>query len=142
MKKIFVIIAATMMLAACQTTSVVVSSKQPPRVVMQKPLPAAKKAVIEEFKSRGFKVTRSAGTTVVVEQILTPNSDERKQHASYSDGVPRARAVLRFSNVDGGTQVASSYDMIINPGKANQEKVTLLDSPDGARLQGLLESIR
>ncbi|SDQ29691.1 hypothetical protein [Pseudovibrio sp. Tun.PSC04-5.I4] len=60
MKKIFVIIAATMMLAACQTTSVVVSSKQPPRVVMQKPLPAAKKAVIEEFKSRGFKVTRSA----------------------------------------------------------------------------------
>ncbi|KZL17218.1 hypothetical protein PsAD2_03205 [Pseudovibrio axinellae] len=141
MRKLFLILAATMMLAACQTTSVVVSSNQPPRVVMQKSIPAAKQAVIAKFQSRGFKVLRSAGSTVVVEQLLTPNSNERKQHASYSDGIPRARAILRFSNVEGGTQVTSSFDMIINPGKANQQKVTLLDSPDGGRLQRLLESI-
>ncbi|SER95102.1 hypothetical protein SAMN05421798_1792 [Pseudovibrio axinellae] len=141
MRKLFLILAATMMLAACQTTSVVVSSNQPPRVVMQKSIPAAKQAVIAKFQSREFKVLRSAGSTVVVEQLLTPNSNERKQHASYSDGIPRARATLRFNNVEGGTQVTSSFDMIINPGKANQQKVTLLDSPDGGRLQRLLESI-
>ncbi|KZK87644.1 hypothetical protein PsW64_00941 [Pseudovibrio sp. W64] len=142
MKKLFVLLAATMLLAACQTTSIPVSSKQPPRVVTQKSVPAAKKAVIDAFAGIGFKVIRKTSNTVVVEQILTPNSTERKQHASYSDGIPRARAALRFSRVDGGTQITSSFDMITNPGKANQEKVTLLDSPDGARLQRLLEGLQ
>ena len=109
----------------------------------QKSIPQAKADIIAEFKSRDFKIVRRSGNTVIVEQVLTPTSQERKMHASYSNGIPRARAVFRFTSVDGGTQiVAPSYDMMINPGKANQERVTLLDSPDGGRLQRLLESLR
>ncbi|WNZ54049.1 hypothetical protein QT397_02040 (plasmid) [Microbulbifer sp. MKSA007] len=142
MKKLFTILVATMMLAACQTTSAQVSSKQPPRVVTDKPLAATKNALIKEFKDRGFKVVRNSSNTVVVEQILTPNSSERKQHASTSSGVPRGQISMRFARIQGGTQVTATYDMLLNPGKSNQQRVTLLDSPDGARLQRLLDSVK
>ncbi len=138
LKKIFCALAA-LLLAGCQST---VSSDNPPLVVKQIPLPAAKQAVISEFTERGFKVVRSNGDVVVVEQVLVPNSSERKLHASVSDGIPKGRAVVRFAPVEGGTQITSTYDMILNPGKSNQEMVTLLDSPDGARLQRLLEGIK
>ncbi|KZL03158.1 hypothetical protein [Pseudovibrio sp. Ad26] len=142
MKKLFVLLAATMLLAACQTTSIPVSSKQPPRIVTHKSASETQNALINEFKGMGFKVVRRSSKSLVLEQTLTPNSDARKQHASYSDGTPRSQIRFTFSNVQEGTKVTAKFDMLVNPGKSNQERVTLLDSPDGARLQRVLEGVK
>ncbi len=142
MKRLFTLLVATMLLAACQTTSAKVSSEKPPHIETSKSVSAAQKALINELQGMGFKVVHKSSSSLVMEQVLTPNSSERKQHASYSDGTPRSQVRFAFTSVQGKTNVSGKFDMLINPGKPDQERVTLLDSPDGARLQNVMNRIK
>ncbi|WP_068317836.1 hypothetical protein [Polycladidibacter hongkongensis] len=141
MKRLIVSAALALMLVACQTVSNV-SSQNPPQVYVSKPVATTKADAIRLFQNRGFRLRSSTSSKAVLRMPLETNSAERKTHASYSTGLPQAEITLRFSKVDGGTLVTGGFDMLVSPDTAKQERVTLLDSPDGGRLQRALNELK
>lgn len=139
MKKFASLVAACAMLAACQTIDV--SADNPPTVTVDRPVAQAQADTIAAFNDIGYHVVSRSPSRVVMEMDLVPNSAERAAHAATSKGLPKAQVVARFKKTADGVQITATNDMLVNPGRANQERISLLDTPDGPRLQRFMNGI-
>lgn len=132
-------VVACLLLLGCQTVDV--SSSNPPSVVVDRSVARAQSDIVFAFEEIGYYVVARSASRIVMEMELVPNSAERAIHAAASDGLPKAQIIVRFKSVPNGTQITANNDMILNSGQPDQERLSLLDTPDGPRLQRLLNRI-
>lgn len=146
MKPLIPVLLAASLLAACQSAGpgLTPSLGGKPSVLTSKSVPDAKVRAVDLFTApeQGFRVVDQTSSHLLFAKVMPANVNDRNPLQTRTKGKPVVQIDLEFDSEGAKTRVTGDIWMLLNPKGPDYDTFSLLETPDGPRLQRKLNEIR